>query len=591
LTAWSWVYALVALASWPLGAAAACKVTKTPDLPITMSGLQPMVTAKINGADAQFVLDSGAFYSMISAATAAQFKLPLTSGPPGLRIVGVGGSTESQLTRIKLFTFAGIPLRNIEFLVGGSETGSSSAGLLGQNFLESFDVEYDLGRGAIRLLKAEDCKHTMLAYWAGAGQSVSTMDISWATPSEPHTVGTAFINDSKIRVLFDTGAGTSMITLKAAARAGVTLATAGVVDGGYESGIGRGIVKSYIAPFRSFKIGDNEEIKNARLRIADTDLFGGDMLIGADFFLSHRVYVANSQHRLYFTYNGGPVFNLEQSGAGSAPGDGAAAAASGDQPADAATFFRRGAALAGQGDFAHAIEDFSRAVELNGNEPEYFHQRGMAYWRREQPDLAKSDFDRALTLDRDYLPALVSRAQFRVANGDRSGAAADVESADRIAAKQADIRYSLGQIYEAADSPAAAIAQYGLWIQNHPDDAKMAFALSSRCWARALLGTDLAKALGDCDAALRRTDKANPAYARMQGNRGLVQLRLGAFDKSIADYDASLKSIPKNPWSLYGRGIAKSKLKRPSEGEADMAAAAALYPQIADRFARYGIAK
>ena len=34
------------------------------------------------------------------------------------------------------------------------------------------------------------------------------------------------------------------------------------------------------------------------------------MLIGADFFLSHHVYVANSQRKLYFTYNGGPVFNL-----------------------------------------------------------------------------------------------------------------------------------------------------------------------------------------------------------------------------------------------------------------------------------------
>ena len=34
------------------------------------------------------------------------------------------------------------------------------------------------------------------------------------------------------------------------------------------------------------------------------------MLIGADFFLSHRIYVASSQRKLYFTYNGGPVFNL-----------------------------------------------------------------------------------------------------------------------------------------------------------------------------------------------------------------------------------------------------------------------------------------
>jgi hypothetical protein len=32
------------------------------------------------------------------------------------------------------------------------------------------------------------------------------------------------------------------------------------------------------------------------------------MLIGADFLRSHRVLVAHSQRRMYFTYVGGPVF-------------------------------------------------------------------------------------------------------------------------------------------------------------------------------------------------------------------------------------------------------------------------------------------
>jgi hypothetical protein len=68
-------------------------------------------------------------------------------------------------------------------------------------------------------------------------------------------------------------------------------------------------VQTWIAPFASFRIGD-EEIRNTHLRIWDTGLRDVDMLIGADFFLSHRIYVASSQHKLYFTYNGGPVFNL-----------------------------------------------------------------------------------------------------------------------------------------------------------------------------------------------------------------------------------------------------------------------------------------
>jgi hypothetical protein len=35
-----------------------------------------------------------------------------------------------------------------------------------------------------------------------------------------------------------------------------------------------------------------------------------EMLLGADFLRSHRVLIAASQHLLYFTYSGGPVFEV-----------------------------------------------------------------------------------------------------------------------------------------------------------------------------------------------------------------------------------------------------------------------------------------
>ncbi len=79
------------------------------------------------------------------------------------------------------------------------------------------------------------------------------------------------------------------------------------------------MVRTYIAPFASFKFADGEEIKNARLRVADIDFEIADMLIGADFFLSHRIFVGNNQGKIYFTYNGGPVFDLRndvQTGSG-----------------------------------------------------------------------------------------------------------------------------------------------------------------------------------------------------------------------------------------------------------------------------------
>jgi len=549
-----------------------------------MVGQRPTITAKIDNVDAQFLLDSGAFYSMISSATAAQFNLRQSAAPFGLRIVGVGGSTSTSIATVKVFTFAGIPIHNVEFLVGGSEVGGEVIGLLGQNFLERWDVEYDLAKGVVRLLRAEgDCKHTSLAYWLTAGQAVSLMDIDRTTPHKPHATGTAYINGAKITAMFDSGASTSVLSMRAAARAGVKPDTAGVVEAGYSTGIGRGAVKTYLAPFASFKIGDNEEIKNTRLRIANIDLEEGDMLIGADFFLSHHIFISNSQHRVYFTYNGGPVFNLSQS-----PAEVPQAKIPDNEP-DAAALARRGNAFAGRRDFEHAIADLTRAGELNPDNAEYVYERGMAYWQSERAALAMTDFDRALQLDANYLPARISRAQLRLANKDSSGAVADLDAADRIAPKQADDRFTLARLYQGADFLGRAVVQYDFWISNHPDDSKMARALNGRCWLRALQGQELPTALDDCNAALRRSDRSSPLAAAILDGRGLVRLRLGDYDKSIADYDESLRLVPKSAWPLYGRGLAKMHKEMVADGEADIAHAKSLSPAVADEFKHRGI--
>src|SRR5262249_28720177 len=197
-----------------------------------------------------------------------------------------------------------------EFIVAGNDIGGGAAGVLGQNVLSlAGDVEYDLANGAIRLFRADDCHKSALAYWARE-QPYSVVEIGHATPERPETIGAAFLNGTKIRVTFDTGASTSMLTLDAAKRAGVTPESAGVVAAGTAyGGWGTRLVKTWVAPFPSFRIGE-EEIRNTHLRIGAVSLGETDMLVGADFFLSHRVYVANSQAKLYFTYNGGPVFDL-----------------------------------------------------------------------------------------------------------------------------------------------------------------------------------------------------------------------------------------------------------------------------------------
>ncbi|MGI8840777.1 MAG: aspartyl protease family protein [Caulobacteraceae bacterium] len=568
-------------------AAPACVLSKIAELPVTMTTVRrPMVPAKINGADALFIADSGAVFSLISPSGAAQFGLKLGALPFNLTLRSIGGAVTPSMTTVKTFTLAGAPLSNVQFLVGGGDAGEGAAGFIGQNVLGLADVEYDLANGVIRLVRPHACGRRELAYWSVA-EPFSVMALE-AAPAR--TVGIVYVNGVPIHAVFDTGASLSVLSLRAAARAGVKRGDPGATPGGVFLGLGRRPMNTWIAPVASFKIGD-EEIRNTRLRIGDLDLVDDiDMLLGADFFLSHRVYVANSQRKLYFTYNGGPVFNLGgttrvQAG----PGEAAKAAMppdkSGGEPADAEAFSRRGAAFASRRQFDLAIADFTRACELAPNEARYFRQRATARLAAGQPILAMGDLDHALALAPDDVAARVARAELRLAGKDKAEASADLDVAAHAAPKEADVRLRLAGLYGATDQIDRAIAQYSLWIAAHRVDSRLAEALNGRCRARALDGRDLDQALADCNAALKLAPKTVPFL----DSRGLVRLRLGDFDKSIADYDAALALRPRSAPSLYGRGLAKLGKAAKAEGEADLAAAVALAPHVGDELKKHGV--
>ena len=561
-----------------------------------MAGLRPLITAQVNGRDAKFLLDSGAFYSLMSTSEAADLNLKLSVS--GMTINGVGGKTRTWLAKVRDFSFLGATFHDVEFLVSGSEVGSS--GLIGQNLLSHFDVEYDLAKGSIRLFKPEGCSRTKLAYWTG-DQSFSLMDINTVEKYNPHTIGVAYVNGQKIRAMFDTGAATSVLSLTTARSIGIDVNAAGVKEAGYSHGIGRGSAKSYIVPVASFKIGDDEEIKNTRLRVADIRLSDADMLVGADFFLSHRVFVSNSQHKLYLTYNGGPVFNLANAAptAPSASPDaqpGPEAEATQQTPevpvdvaADAPEYARLGTAHASRHEFERALADLSKAIELDPNGSDYLYDRAQVYQQTGQPSLALTDIERVIELKPEFIDAHVSRAQILLGQKNNAGALADLDAAASLAPPQADVRFRLGQLYAGAQSFPAAIKQWDLWIDSHPVDARFAGALGERCYWKALQNQDLSSALSDCNRALALIDMRNPDNAGVWANRGMVRLRQGAYDKAISDFDAALKKQPKNVRALYGRGVAKIRKNEQQEGEADIDAAVLLSPTIKENLQSFGI--
>lgn len=572
-------------------AEAGCTIGKLVDLPVTMAGLRPMVSAAIDGHAVRLLVDSGAFYSILTPGTATELGLRLQAAP-GFTIAGVAGSGGASITSVKEFRISGYPIRNLKFLVAGNETGG--AGVLGQNFLSFHDAEYDLANGTVRMMTATGCDRANLAYWAG-GKPSALVRLEELKPYDRHIVGTVFVNGIAMRAIFDTGAPSSALTVAAAERAGVRLKDPGVEATGFTfGGIGRGRVRTWTAPFRSFAPGEGEEVRNTRLQIGDFRNLGADMLVGADFFLSHRVYVANTLRRMFITYNGGPVFRLDRAGDDGAPPSATAAAAPPSVPAtpgsdagpdDADGLARRGAASAARNDLPRALADLDRAVALAPKDARIRTQRARIHLAMRHDRLAAADLDEAVTLQPDDADARLLRAELRLRGSDPAGARADLDAVAGAVARASDMRLALGQLYDRLDALPEAIGQLDLWIAAHPNDIRRATALNDRCWFRALAGKDLPLALTDCDAALRLAPRAAPFL----DSRGLVRLRMGDPAKAIADYDRALAAEPTLAWSRYGRGVARLREGQRAAGEADVAAALAIDPTLAERARRYGI--
>src|SRR5262249_782119 len=106
----------------------------------------------------------------------------------------------------------------------------------------------------------------------------------------------------------------------------------------------------------------------------------------------------------------------------------------------------------------------------------------------------------------------VSRASMNLARfeqtgrGDNAIVLEDLNKASANAAKEDDVHFELGLLYGRIGSYGLAIAQYDLWLDKHPPEARTPDAYAHRCRARAFLGLELDKALSDCNRAVRGRD-------------------------------------------------------------------------------------
>jgi len=304
-------------------ASGACTLARIAEWQLRSTRAQPILDGAINGHKIGIVLDTGAASSIVLRSAADRLGL-VRYDARGHQMMGIGGETAVETVSIDELAIGTDVRRNWRALVAGEHGfGSDIALILGEDFFRQADVEFDLAHDKVRLFQARDCDGASLAYWAPDGAGVVELESGAGTSIE---LGVE-INGRPARAMLDSGAFSSVVTKSHAAVLGVTPESAGVVAAGCTSGLGQKTIDVWYGPFESFRIG-NELIRDPRIRFADIWKFfkyrGGslvssrpaalpDMLLGADFLRSHRVLVAHSQRKMYFTHAGSTVFPVSAS--------------------------------------------------------------------------------------------------------------------------------------------------------------------------------------------------------------------------------------------------------------------------------------
>lgn len=222
-----------------------------------------------------------------------------------------------------------------------------------------------------------------------------------------------------------------------------------------------------------------------------------------------------------------------------------------------------------KGDNQGAIEDYTKAIQLNPNNATAYNNRGFVRLSLGDNRGAIADYTKAIQLDPDDVTAYYFRGSARSELGEKQGAISDYTIAIQLDPNDATAYKNRAFAREDLGDQQGAVADYTAAIQLDPDDVT---AYSSRGLAHYELG-DLQSAIEDYNQAIQ----LDPDYITAYYFRGAARSDLGDKQGAIADYTTAIQLDPDDATAYGLRGVARSELGDKQGAADDFQRAAELY--------------
>jgi predicted aspartyl protease len=262
---------------------------------VTPMGNVPVVTVRINGGKAEFLFDTGAERTIISAAAAKRLGVD-AHYEYARQMRSLGGPVAGGDAILRRFDPGGLALADFRILVGPvnlpSIQGRPIDGLLGADFLDDYELDLDLAHRSIILFAPPPCPITAPAW----NRPYTTIRANRSL--HDRLFFPVQLDGHRLAALIDTGAQLTTLDAESAAVLGVTGSELARDPVTTLRGAAAEAVNSRAHRFSELEI-DGESLRDQTIMVARLGLQDADLVLGADFLRWQRIWLSYASHQIF----------------------------------------------------------------------------------------------------------------------------------------------------------------------------------------------------------------------------------------------------------------------------------------------------